>query len=82
MSLEALIVWIIIGLAAGWLASLIVGGGGIVRYIISGMIGSLVGGAIFSALGVAIPIDIWWVREVIVATLGAVIVIGIARALA
>ena len=42
---ELSIIWIVIGLIAGWLASLIVGGGGgLIGYLIAGLIGSVVGG--------------------------------------
>lgn len=77
-----IIVWVLIGLAAGWLASLVVGGGGLVRYLLSGLIGSIIGGALFSALGWSIPIDIWWVREILVAAVGALIVIIVAKMIA
>ena len=80
--LHALLVWAVVGLIAGWVASLFLGGGGIVRYIIVGMIGSIVGGYLLSALGVSVPIDNYWVREILVATIGAVIVIVLARLIA
>lgn len=82
LTLHALVVWVLIGLVAGWIASLIVGGGGIVRYIVSGMIGSIVGGFLLSALGIAIPIDNEWIRQILVSTVGAIIVIAIARVVA
>ncbi len=80
--LEALIVWALVGLAAGWIASLILGGKGIVRYIIVGMIGSVVGGYLFSAVGIRIPIDNYWIREILVAAVGAALVIVISRFIA
>lgn len=82
MDVGSIVVWVLIGLAAGWLASLVLGGGGLIRYIISGLIGSLVGGALFSALGISVPIDVWWLREIIIAAAGAVIVIIAARMIA
>ena len=54
MNLDAqkLIIWAIIGIVAGWLASVIVGGGGgLLRYLITGLIGAFVGGFVLSAAG-------------------------------
>jgi len=79
MVLETLIVWALVGLAAGWLASLFLGGKGIVRYIVIGMIGSIVGGYLFAALGINLPIDNRWIRDILVAAVGAAIVIVVAR---
>jgi len=76
---QALLVWALVGLVAGWLASLFLGGGGIVRYIVIGMIGSIVGGYLFSLLGIDIPIANIWVRDILVAAIGAAIVIVVAR---
>jgi uncharacterized membrane protein YeaQ/YmgE (transglycosylase-associated protein family) len=80
--LHALFVWIVIGLAAGWLASLFLGGRGLIRYIIIGMIGSVVGGYLVSVTGFGISIGNFWVREILIAAIGAVIVIIVARIVA
>ena len=80
--LQALIIWALVGLAAGWIASLFLGGKGFLRYVVIGMIGSIVGGYLFSALGVSVPIGNYWIREIIVATVGAALVIVIARLIA
>jgi uncharacterized membrane protein YeaQ/YmgE (transglycosylase-associated protein family) len=80
--MESLLVWIVIGLAAGWLASLFLGGKGVVRYIIIGMIGSVVGGYLVAFTGIRLPIDIWWLKEILIAAIGAAIVIIIARIVA
>jgi uncharacterized membrane protein YeaQ/YmgE (transglycosylase-associated protein family) len=79
--------WIIIGLIAGWLASNIMGAGGygIVGDIIVGLIGSVIGGLIISLLtnrglndG---PFDTGsFILNVIVAVLGAIVLIFILRA--
>ena len=51
---HALAVWAVIGLIAGWLASLFLGGKGLIRYIIVGMIGSVVGGYLVGVTGIAV----------------------------
>ena len=48
-----LLTWIIVGLVAGILASMVMGGGyGIVGDIIIGIVGAFVGGWVFRTLGV------------------------------
>ena len=56
MSLETFLIWLVIGLIAGWLASAIVGGGyGIVGDIVIGIVGAFVGGFIFRGLHISAP---------------------------
>ena len=51
MSIETILIWMAIGLVAGWLASLVVGGGyGVVGDIVLGIVGAFLGGFIFRAL--------------------------------
>jgi uncharacterized membrane protein YeaQ/YmgE (transglycosylase-associated protein family) len=50
-----IVTWLIVGLVAGVLASLVVGGVGLVGDIIVGIIGAFVGGWIFQKLGVSTP---------------------------
>jgi len=54
ISLQRVIFWLIVGLIAGFLASLVMRGGGygIVGDIIVGLIGAFIGGWLFSLLGV------------------------------
>ena len=47
-----IIVFLAIGLIAGWLASLVLGGGGLLRNLIVGVIGSFVGGYVLNLAGV------------------------------
>lgn len=79
MSTETLVVWLIIGLVAGWLASLVVGGGGLITYLVSGLIGSVVGGVLFKALKLKLGIGNAIIEQIIVSTIGAIIVVIIAR---
>lgn len=82
MLVQTLIVWAVVGLAAGWLASLFLGGKGFLRYVVTGMVGSIVGGYLFSFFGIDVPIGNIWVRDIVVAAIGAVIVIVLARFIA
>lgn len=50
-----LLTWLIVGLVAGVLAALLVGGVGLVGDIIVGILGAFVGGWIFRQLGVSSP---------------------------
>ncbi len=77
-----LIVFLAIGLLAGWLASLVLGGGGLLRNLIVGVIGSFVGGYVLNLAGIRLPIDNVWVSSIVTATIGALLVILIARVVA
>lgn len=79
---QTILIWLAIGLAAGWIASRLVGGNGIVRYIIAGLLGSVVGGFLVQAFGLAIPIDNEWIRQILISTAGAIIVILMSRLIA
>jgi uncharacterized membrane protein YeaQ/YmgE (transglycosylase-associated protein family) len=72
--------WIILGLIAGWLAGVLVKGSGygVVGDIILGIIGALVGGAITSTL-MGVDITGFNLESLLVAVLGAIVVIFIAR---
>ncbi len=75
-----ILIWILVGLVAGWLAELVMGGGfGLIGTIILGIIGALVGGFLFSLLG-GPGVTGFNLPSILVAFVGAVIVIWIARA--
>lgn len=79
-----LLSWILVGLIAGWLAGLIMKGGGygVIGDIILGIIGAIVGGFLAGALfGVQDPISGFNLTTIVVAFLGAVVVVAIVRAL-
>ena len=72
-------VWfIIIGLVAGWLAGVIMKGGGygVIGDIVVGIIGAVLGGWLFSTMGVATG---GLLGAIIVATIGAIILIALLR---
>ena len=75
-------IWfIVIGLLAGWLAGLLMKGGGygIIGDIIVGVLGSLVGGYLFKTLGGSLGGGL--AANLIVATVGAVVLILFLRVL-
>ena len=82
MDTRSIIVAILIGLVAGWLASIVVGGGGLVRYIITGLIGAFVGSYLLSALGINLGLGNPLVSQIITATIGAIVVVLLARLIA
>lgn len=81
MDTRSLVIFLVIGLVAGFLGSLVVGGGGLITYLISGVIGAFVGGWLFSALKINLNLNPI-VAQIITSTVGAVIVLIIARLIA
>jgi len=77
-----LVVLALIGIVAGWLASVVVGGGGLLRYLVTGVIGSFVGGYVLGALGIDLGIRNAFLSRVLTATIGAIIVVVLARIIA
>ncbi|ESZ22193.1 MULTISPECIES: GlsB/YeaQ/YmgE family stress response membrane protein [Mesorhizobium] len=75
MGTESLLVFIIIGAIAGWLAGLIVKGFGLglIGNIVVGIVGALIAGLLFPRLGFAIGGGI--LASIIHATIGAVILL-------
>lgn len=75
MGLESLLIFLIIGGVAGWLASLIVRGAGfgLVGDIIVGIIGAVIAGYVLPAVGISIGGGI--IGSIIHATIGAVILL-------
>jgi uncharacterized membrane protein YeaQ/YmgE (transglycosylase-associated protein family) len=83
MALDAQTVIIIlaVGLIAGWLASFVVGGYGTLRYLITGLLGAIVGSYLFAAFGIRMPIGDPFVAQIVVAAIGAIVLVLIARLL-
>ena len=77
----SIIAWLILGLIAGFIASKIVNksGEGLVLDIVLGIVGALVGGFLFSLIG-AEPVSGINIYSIIVAFIGACILIAILRA--
>jgi uncharacterized membrane protein YeaQ/YmgE (transglycosylase-associated protein family) len=76
-----LLTWIILGLVAGAIASFLVGGGlGLLETIILGIIGAVVGGFLAQQLGYS-DVTGFNITSIIIATIGAIVVILVVRAL-
>jgi uncharacterized membrane protein YeaQ/YmgE (transglycosylase-associated protein family) len=82
MPVEALLIWLIIGAVAGYLAGVIVKGYGfgIIGNIVVGIVGAVFGGWLLPRLGIFAGGDI--LGQIVVAVIGAVvllILIGLVR---
>jgi uncharacterized membrane protein YeaQ/YmgE (transglycosylase-associated protein family) len=79
MSVETLLLWAVIGLIAGWLASVVVGGAlGLVGDIVVGVIGAFLGGILFRQLHIAVPFG-GLPGTIFVAFIGAVVLLALLR---
>ena len=76
------LMWILVGLVAGVLASMVMGGTGygIVGDIIIGIVGAFVGGWLFSKLGVSTPFG-GLPGTIFVAFIGAIVLLFVLRLL-
>jgi uncharacterized membrane protein YeaQ/YmgE (transglycosylase-associated protein family) len=68
-----------IGIAAGWLASWLVGGSGLLHYVVTGLAGSLVGGFLLERFGIDLGVRNQTANRIATATIGAVVVVLIGR---
>ena len=78
-----LLLWIILGLVAGWVASLVMktsSGQGPLMDIVLGIVGAIVGGMIMNLLGLS-AVTGFNLYSILVATLGAVVLIWLGRVL-
>lgn len=83
MDATALLVMLVVGAIAGWLASIVVGGlkWGLLGYIVAGIIGGVVGGWLLNAAKLNINLGNPILNSVAVSAIGAVVVIALARLL-
>ena len=77
LSGESLVVILLVGLVAGWLAGKIVTGGGLglIGDIAIGIVGALVGSWLFPRLGIHIGTGV--INQIIAASVGAILVLFI-----
>ena len=80
--LVVILTWIIFGALVGWIASMIMGAkrGGLIRNIIIGLIGAVLGGWIASLFNIG-SVRTFTLEGFLIATAGAVILIWIIRKL-
>lgn len=71
-----IVTWLIVGLVAGVLAAMLVGGVGLIGDIIVGIVGAFVGGWIFAQLGVSTPFS-GLAGTIFTAFIGAVVLLFI-----
>ena len=81
MEAQGIIVWLIIGAIAGWIAGKLVKGGGfgLIGDIVVGIVGALIGGWLAGVLGISIGSGL--IASIITAVIGAVILLLIVRAI-
>jgi uncharacterized membrane protein YeaQ/YmgE (transglycosylase-associated protein family) len=74
------IVMVVNGLIAGWLAGMLLGGGGLIRNVLVGIIGAFIGGLLMQTGWIKLPFDLGvWGNQIAVSTVGALLVIILAR---
>ena len=79
MDVQGIIIWIIVGAIAGWLAGMVVKGGGfgLIGDIIVGIVGAIIAGWLLPQIGIAIGSGI--IAAIIDAFIGAVILLVIIK---
>jgi uncharacterized membrane protein YeaQ/YmgE (transglycosylase-associated protein family) len=79
MDVQALIIWLVVGAIAGWLAGMVVKGGGygLIGDIVVGILGGLIAGWLLPQVGIVIGSGI--IAAIIDAFIGAVILLLILR---
>jgi uncharacterized membrane protein YeaQ/YmgE (transglycosylase-associated protein family) len=79
IQVETLLIWLLVGAVAGWLAGLVVRGGGfgLVGNIIVGIVGAFLGGWLFGVGGILIGAGI--INTIFTAFIGAVVLLLLVR---
>jgi uncharacterized membrane protein YeaQ/YmgE (transglycosylase-associated protein family) len=78
------IVMALTGIIAGWLAGLLLGGGGLIRNLVVGIIGAFVGGFLVQQGLLSLPYDFNTIiptygNQIAISTVGAIVVVILAR---
>ena len=79
MPVETILIWLLVGALAGWLAGVIVKGGGfgLLGDIVVGIVGAFIGGWLLPRLGVQLGMGL--VAVIASATIGAVVLLLVLR---
>ncbi len=74
MDLTSLILWIVIGAIAGWIAGTVMRGGGfgLLGNIVVGIVGAFLGGFIFNLIGITAG---GFLGSLVLATIGAIVLL-------
>ncbi len=77
-----LLSWLVFGALVGWIASHLMGTkrGGLLKYIILGLLGSFIGGTIASMLGLG-SVGSFDIESFVIAMIGAILLIAVLRKL-
>lgn len=79
----SLVMLLVVGLIAGWISGMLFGQRGLIRYVLVGTLGALLGGyLVHGVLNVSFGLGSAFLDQVAVATIGAVAVTLLARAIA
>jgi len=76
------IAWIVLGAIAGWITNMIMGGGeGVILTVILGIVGAVVGGFLIGTVLNLADVTGLNITSLIVAVIGAVVVVAVFRTL-
>lgn len=82
MNVESILIWVVLGGIAGWLAGMIMRvRAGLVATIVIGIVGAVVGGALVELSGIGRVPDGLNLTSIGVSVIGAVVFIALVRAL-
>jgi uncharacterized membrane protein YeaQ/YmgE (transglycosylase-associated protein family) len=79
-----ILIWIVVGAIAGWLASLVMKTNrrqGLLEDIIVGVVGGLLGGFLLNVLGIGGAVTGFNITSILVAFVGAIVLLAILRAI-
>jgi len=80
MNTQQLIITAVVGIVAGWLASIVVGGPrGLLGYLIVGLIGAFVGNFVLNAVGWKPKLGNDLADSIVTSAIGAIIVVILAK---
>jgi uncharacterized membrane protein YeaQ/YmgE (transglycosylase-associated protein family) len=81
MDITSLVIFLLVGLIAGWLAGKLVRGGGygLLGDMVIGVLGAIIGGFLLPKVGLGALITVPILNQIVVATIGAVILLVVLR---
>jgi uncharacterized membrane protein YeaQ/YmgE (transglycosylase-associated protein family) len=76
--LSTILIWVVVGIIAGWLTGLVVKGRGfgLLGDLVIGLLGGIIGGLVFGLVGLA-PTS--WLGQIVVSFVGGVILVALIR---